>query len=157
MFSTFARWRRRRRMQKAQAILPYWNGTRTVYGDPFKLWRELIHGGDFVIDDVLIRDVDAGKEPETSKVINHVCKVFAVTRWNPETGDGLTDLEIIGILLSVFQWTNAVKKNTNPGPTSPEPTETPFSTATGDQATAMNAPSDSPSTPAGSTPGEHSA
>ena len=118
MLSTITSYFRRR----GKNVLPYWNGTRTVYGDPFKLYRELIHGADFLIDDFLIADVDAGKEPETTKVIEHVCKVFGLTRWDPVTCHGVTDLEVVRILLKVFSWTNEVKKNSNPGPTSPTAT-----------------------------------
>ena len=141
MFNLFSYFRRR-----GKNVLPYWNGTRQVYGDPFKLYRDLMHGADFVIDDMLIADVDQGKEPETTRVIEHVCKVFGLTRWNPATCQGVTDLEVVGILLKVFSWTNAVKKNSSPGPTSPKTTEPQSSPLPEHPSETPNASSDSGST-----------
>ena len=142
MFSQLTSYFRRR----GKNVLPYWNGTRQVYGDPFKLYRDLMHGADFVIDDYLIADVDAGKEPQTTKIIEHVCKVFGLTRWNAETCTGVTDLEVVGILLKVFSWTNQVKKNSSPGPTSPPSTEQESSTSPAGPSETPNASSDSGST-----------
>ncbi|MGO9108539.1 MAG: hypothetical protein ACLP9L_04835 [Thermoguttaceae bacterium] len=121
MFNLIARWRKQRRlaaMLKAGAVFSYWDGQRVRHADPFKLWRELTQDPDVNLER-LLPEVDAADGKAIDTAIAHVCKVFAVTRWDETAQTGLTDLELLNLLGGVLRWTAFVKKNSSPGQTSP--------------------------------------
>jgi len=61
--------------------------------------------------------VDEQKEPETTQFIQGVCEVFGLTRYDPLSGVGLTDAEVLMTLESFHAYLEAVKKKAGLGST----------------------------------------
>lgn len=142
--SLVRRWRERTLHKRA--FFRFHDGRRWRYVDPFKAWRELNNHPDFDFASQL-KFVDVGESDSTEACVKALCGVFAVERWNEQTGDGLTDWELLNVLDAFYQYCAAVKKNISPGPTESEPTDPASSTFPAPPAAASSACSGSPSTP----------
>jgi hypothetical protein len=135
-------------------LFRYHDGTRWRYGDPYKLWREMWNptgAGHKCLLKEHAPAFDSGQEPETTLLIEAICKVFGLKRFDPESGEGVTDWEAKNILNVLSDYIDEVKKNTRASPTSPEPTASkpPFDSPA-PQAEPTKPSSDSGSTPIGS-------
>jgi hypothetical protein len=107
-------------------IYPYWDGEQIRRGDPFRIFREIQHNG--VIDmDAAMPLLDAGVEPETTKVVEVIAKAFGVSRWNEK--NGLTDWEVLELLWELKAFLGELKKNISLGQTSLPITDLPSSTS----------------------------
>lgn len=137
MFQRLKKWFRLRRMARSGGLLRFHDGTGWRYADPFDVWRKLNSGGVDLV--ALAPFVDKGHEPETTQFLNVASAAFGVKRFNSADQTGLTDWEIVNLVGLLGAYANDVKKNTNPGPTSPSPTASECSTAQTDQAEPGNA------------------
>ena len=92
--------------------------------------------------------MDAGREPETSQYINLVRRAFGARPFDPATGMGLTDWQVLALICHLHEYTTVVKKNTSSGPSLPIATESPSSTGQAAPEEATNPSGDCTSTPA---------
>lgn len=109
-------------------LLRYWDGTGWRYGDPFLLYRKLWSHPTLNIE-AQAPLVDAGQEPETTEFVTSLAEIFGVERWDPDTGRGLTDWEVLDCFQQLNEYMVALKKNTSGSPTSLPPTESASSMA----------------------------
>jgi len=159
MFAFIKAWREKRALARraaAGAIFPYWDGAKVRYGDPFRIWRDLTQDPKVNLER-LLPELDEGNRDAVETALAHVCAVFRVHRWHEANRTGLTDLELLNLLGEVLRWTNFVKKNISPGPTSPPATAATSSASPELQGETRSASSDSTSAasdsmPAGPTP-----
>jgi hypothetical protein len=112
---------------RKRLVFRYWNGERTVQGDPFALYRALLHHPDMNLE-TMASMLDAGMEPESTVVLQGLSDVFGLRRFNPRTGYGLTDWEVKDVLVAFEAYLMGLKKSTSSGPTSPQPTDSTSST-----------------------------
>ncbi len=113
MIWPFTYLRARRNMNRG--LFPYHDGVRQRWGDPFTIYRKLKSGD---VDLEQISDaVDRQEEPQTTQAIRLICNAFDVTRWDDETGGGLTDMEIQALPVQMARYLDDVKKNSNTGST----------------------------------------
>jgi hypothetical protein len=126
---------------KRRVIFRYWNGERTVLGDPFAIWRGLLHHPQMNLE-TMAGMLDAGIEPESTTVLNGLAEVFGLKRFDPRTGIGLTDWEIKDVLVAYEAYLGLLKKSTSPGPTSSQPTDS--TSSIGQEAPAEAASASSP-------------
>jgi hypothetical protein len=137
----------------AGAIFAYWDGCKVRYADPFRIWRELTQD-EKVNFDRLMPEIDDAESPAITTAVEHVCKVFAVKRWDEATQTGLTDLQLLHLLGDVLRWTAFVKKKPSRGPTSPTVAADTSSVGQADQPSTPNSSSASTSTETESKPAE---
>lgn len=141
-------WRERRRLQ-GRGLFVYHDGARTRYGDPFRLYRALDHHPKMDLDKHAPL-CDAGQEPETTLVVDSVCEIFGLARWNDATRAGLTDWEVLGVLNRFAVFIDSLKKSTSPTLTLLEPTGLPPSTSQDSPVPLTSEASDSGSMPSAS-------
>ena len=149
------RWRAWRESRQ-RALFEYWDGCRQRRADPFLTWRRLFADPAVNLLDLLPL-ADQGKEPETTQVIEFLCRAFGVERYDERTGQGLTDWEVLRLLSQFHQYLEALKKNTSPGPTSSPPTAQESFGNPAHPSAATSGPWDCGSTPAASIPAGPSA
>jgi len=89
---------RRWRLRRSGQVFCYFDGQRKRYGDPLQLWRAFVHHPANL--PALAPAVDEQKEPETTQFIQGVFEVFGLTRYDPLSGVGLTDAEVLMTLES---------------------------------------------------------
>lgn len=99
----------RRRRQRRMDLLRYWDGTGWRYGDPFLLYRKLWSHPELNIE-AQAPLVDAGQEPETTIFVTALAEIFGVERWDPDTGRGLTDWEVLDCFQQLNEYMVALKK-----------------------------------------------
>lgn len=139
-----------RRFERERALFRFFDGRRWRSVDPWSTWRAIAgcETFDFKRQGFL---VDQSSEPETTRCIEALCRIFAVERYDDAQRSGLTDWEIISLYLDLSAYLEALKKNTSPGPTSSPPMAPASSPATQDspapQSEATNSCSASGSTP----------
>jgi hypothetical protein len=117
--------------------------------DPFLVFRQLAHDPKINLEKHTVA-ADHGEEPETTELIEFICRVFGVVRYSPQTQLGMSDWEILGVLGQFHEYLEGLKKNIDTGSTSLEPTESSASGASPERPTQQTAGSLSPSTPNGS-------
>lgn len=124
MLSTIRKALARRTIGKRD-LFAYSDGQQIKHGDPFRIFRAIVNDPriDIARDQPLI---DVGAEPETSKAIQVLMDAFGVTHWDGETG--LTDWEILNLLVQFSEYMEALKKNTNSSATLSPTTDTKSST-----------------------------
>lgn len=110
-----------RRQDRKRSLFRYWDGRKWRRIDPARAWRE-IDNHETVDLATMGPLVDEGKEPATTILIEAFCEVFSVQRYDDSTGDGLTDNDILSLVLQLQDYFNGLKKNTSTGPISPERT-----------------------------------
>lgn len=133
---------RRRNTEKQRLLFRFDDGRQERAVDPFKVWRELQNHPTLNLE----RDlpfVDDGVEPETTNCLAAICQIFGVERFDPISGDGMTDWELLNLLEGLAAYLEALKKNISGGPTSPAVTaaESSTSQAPPSAATSFSAPS----------------
>ena len=135
---------------KRRGLLPFFDGTRQRWGDPFLLWRKIFthplidlnrHGA----------AADVGREPETSEYVQALTEIFGVARWDDRCKKGLTDWEVLDLVRKLSTHLMALKKNISPGPTSSPSSASAASSGREPQKPATSEPSASGSIPAEST------
>jgi hypothetical protein len=126
MFGLWKRWRRRK-AARARALFTYWDGRKWRYTDPFLAWRRLDNHKTLSLDSMAPL-ADAGKEPETTIMVETLCEVFNVTRWDETMATGLTDWQVLNLLVELLAYFQSLKKSISLGPTLPEPTDLESST-----------------------------
>lgn len=131
IFSAWRNWRERRALRRDRMIFEFFDGERIRYGDPLRIWREILADKEFSVD--TIDAVDRNEEPETTHCINCCCRVFGLKKLDPATGKGLTDAEIENVLSALVYYLDNVKKNFPPGPTLPTNTAPESSNGLGDR------------------------
>lgn len=90
-------WPFRRRL-----LFRYHNGRRRVAADPVVLYRRVLQEADQL--SVLAAGFDEQREPEATEFVEKLAEIFALHRWDPQRGEGLTDFEV----LDVFRRFNAL-------------------------------------------------
>lgn len=143
-------WRERRALARRQ-IFEYHDGTHWRYADPFAVWRHLFHHPTVDILAVL-PFAEQGKEPEASIALGVLCEVFGVQRWDEATRTGLTDLEILGLVVQFQVYLGSLKKSTDDGPISSPPLASASSPSPEPPPPATSEPLGSGSASIGSTP-----
>ena len=91
--------------------------------DPFRVFRELSSSKTVDIETQLPVAMETGAEPETTDLIEFVCRVFGVKRFDAETATGMSDSEVLALLIEFSSFLESIKKNIDPGSTSSEPME----------------------------------
>jgi hypothetical protein len=128
-------------------IFKYNNGKADVFADPFEIdyrfqqaaggedleqidrWMDLPRTEEGLLDQNKINDPGAGKiimaqyMEALHRIEPIVRKTFNLEPFNPETGEGLTNKEVIEIWDDYQLWQADVKKNTSLPPTSATPTD----------------------------------
>lgn len=117
--------------KERQIFGPYDLGDgRQVYGDPFRLNRQLVHLLDGSPGTVL-RALKSAEEPvrfeATEKIVDAARQVFGLVPFNPADGSGALDTDALALARRFIEWVDAVKKNSATTPTSPPPTDSPAS------------------------------
>lgn len=125
------------RRLRQRGLFSFWDGSRTRYADPFKVWREIANHQDLNLES-MADEIDRGAEPETSIAVTVICQAFAVERWSDETHRGLTDSELLNLLADFQAHLEALKKNGSPGPILSPATGSESSTGQVDQVAATN-------------------
>lgn len=138
MFGWIRAWFTERNATSRRSLFRYWDGGKWRAGDPFAIWRALANHPKLDLD-TMAPMADAGKEPETTILIEAFCEVFDVQRWDEKAQTGLTDWEIMNLLVELQTYFSNLKKNTSPGPTSPAPTDSESSMSGEALGSAMNA------------------
>jgi len=81
-------WRRR-------FLFRYHDGRKRTAADPLVLYRRLLkHGEELVVSAAAF---DRQQDPEAEEFIRRLAEIFALVRYDPETGRGLTDAEIVAV------------------------------------------------------------
>jgi hypothetical protein len=139
-------WKKRREERK-RLLFRYHNGQSRVVADPMLLWRAILNHPklDLATAGAFI---DAGQEPESSEALQTLCDIFGLVRFDPQTGAGLTDLEVLDVAGQFSEYMDLVKKNISPGPMPPPPGDSWSSISLEPQDEPANASSDSSSTAA---------
>ncbi len=112
----FRNWFRQRKLRRSGIYFRYFDGQRVRYGDPLQLYRAFVHHPANLA--VLAPAVDEQKEPETTQFLQAICEIFGLHRYDPATGRGLTDAEILGVVDQFYRYLEEVKKKLGPGWTS---------------------------------------
>ena len=113
------RWLRdrlRRRRYQRRGLFRYHDGRRARNADPFVIWRRIKEHDTLNLEDQA-SFVDQGLEPQTTIVIEGLCDVFQVTRFDDATGEGLMDVEVLDVLAKLHLFCDVVKKNSRPNVT----------------------------------------
>lgn len=129
-----------------RGLFRYHDGRHWRYGDPFLMWRRL-HNHSKCNLETMAPELDDGNEPEASIVLDAICEVFGVQRWDEESKTGLIDWELIGLLAQLNGFLNDLKKNTSPGQILSEPMDSESSISPAPPAEATNSSSDSGNVP----------
>jgi hypothetical protein len=123
-----------------RVVFRYWDGIQWRLGDPFALWRAILHHPRMNLD-TMAAMLDRGEEPESTIVLDGLTEIFGLTRFDDRTGKGLTDWEIQNVLVAFEQYITGLKKSTDVGPMPSEPTDLPSSNSPVLQAEPVNASS----------------
>lgn len=110
-------WLRRideRRRQRERDLIRFFDGAKIRYGDPFKIWRDLLNDPEANFE-TMGDAIDSGAEPETSICINAICRAFGVERWDPAKKRGLTDWQLLDLPVQLMDFFDGVKKNSSLG------------------------------------------
>ncbi len=129
-----------------RGLFRYHDGRRWRHGDPFLIWRRL-HNHPKCNLETMAPELDEGKEPGATIVLDAICQVFDVQRWDDHGKSGLIDWELIGLLAQLDAFLDDLKKNTSPGPISSEPTESESSISPAPPDEVTSSSSDSGSVP----------
>lgn len=103
-------WRRRR------GLFRYYNGQRWIDADPLPLYRKVLKEADQLV--VLGAAFDEQKDPEASEFVAKLAEIFELSRYNPETGKGLTDAEVVAVFQQFDAFLREIRENFFPGSTS---------------------------------------
>ena len=136
MFRAISDYFRRRRYDRQRQLYRYFDGERTRSIDPLEahIALELHETFNWEDGELLIE----GDPVVTRTVINAVCDVFHVQQWDDKTCRGITGAECLEILDDYMAYCETVKKNTDIGPISPQPTESESSPSPADPVSATN-------------------
>jgi hypothetical protein len=105
------------RWQRQRLLFRYWDGKAVRAIDPFRVYREV--RADKSVDLETIGPLVARwEEPATSQLIDVICRVFGVARFDDKTDEGLTDPEMLNLFADLNDYLDYVKKKCNLGPTS---------------------------------------
>jgi hypothetical protein len=131
-------WNARRKLA-GRGLFEYWDGRGWQWADPLRLYRE-------------IRDQDLHRlsgflelqlEPDTTQFYERLCGIFRVERFDPVTGRGLSDAELMDLFESYADFMELLKKSTSLGPISSEPTDSALSIFPAHPGEATSSPVDS--------------
>lgn len=122
LFTWLRNRRARRANERARLLFPYFDGTKLRRIDPMRAWREIQADKVFNIQ-TMCDLVDKQEEPETTYCLDCLCRVFGVTRFDDATGGGLTDGQLLNLLVDFEDYLDRLQKKTRPGQTLPSPTE----------------------------------
>jgi len=125
MFQWLTRRLTRRRLMR-RGLFPYYSGARERWADPFRVYRLLMNHATVNME-TIGPEVDEGKEPATSQLVVALADIFDVKRWDDHDRTGLTDWEILQLMVDLEQFLDELKKTSDPGLTSSPPTESTFS------------------------------
>jgi hypothetical protein len=112
-----------------RVVFRYWDGIQWRLGDPFALWRAILHHPVMNLS-TMAAMLDRGEEPESTIVLDGLAEVFGLTRLDDRTGRGLTDWEVQNTFIAFENYISELKKSTDAGPMPSEPTDLPSSTST---------------------------
>lgn len=155
------------RRESGRDIFQYWDGKRKRGIDPLHAYRSLLAHPtfDWEVHPGLIDEIDSDDAHtrnmaiEASEVtVQAVRDVFGVNPWT-DNSPGLTESEMIGLLIGFVDYLVGVKKNSSHTRTTPEPTvpmDSATSSAGPSHTSATSASGSTPQEPPSETPGESS-
>jgi hypothetical protein len=114
-------WLKNRRRNRHRLLFRFWDGEQERSADPYRLWRDLNNHPKINLEEIAPA-IDEGREPETTTLIEAMAEVFGLKRFDSTTKAGLTDWEVLNLLVELDEYLLALKKNINIGPISPAPT-----------------------------------
>lgn len=100
-------WRRRRR-RKSRAVFRFFDGRRTRAVDPWKAYVDLHTHPKFTFD--MAVSIDEGDREDTEIAAAAAAEVFGVTRFQDDEQFGLTDGELVELLMSFSIYVADAKK-----------------------------------------------
>lgn len=107
----FRRWWYRR-LRKA-LLFTYWDGERLRNEDGERLWRRL-RTNKTLTDPVIEAAVQKDDPGAVETYLDATAELFSVKRYDPETGEGLTDTELAELLVRFLNWVSQKKTKPNP-------------------------------------------
>lgn len=115
--------------QERKIFGPYDSGAATVCADPVAVHRRLVHALDGQPNDILARTRSPLTEeafPATEKLLAAVAFAFGLQTFDPATGKGLLEDEVLAVLNAYLAFLE--KKNRSPAssPTGAPPTTSPL-------------------------------
>ena len=120
MFGFIADWLRRKARDKQRFIFRYWNGSKTVFGDPLELHRNLQAHPDYTEDSFSLITREELRNDIIGELAAVVREVFSI----PKLIDGgLTELECVQLLAEFIEYAGVQKKSGEQTPTLPTATE----------------------------------
>lgn len=135
----------RRQGRPKRKIFAYHDGVRRRWADPIAIWRAIESDPEF--DPTRhFGEMDRG-EGESFEIAGRMARrAFSLPAYDDRTGKGLTEFEAMSLLWRFIAYSEELKKNIEPPPTAPSPTDLPASPASGSQVTSSSSASGSIST-----------
>jgi hypothetical protein len=115
------RWLFRRKPRRDLFHFTDGEGTKRT-ADPLACWRGMMNHAEYR-HDVHPKQVDEGDQEALEITLRMIQDVFGVEEWAEDTPEGLTQGEMLDLLISFIEYTSDVKKNTSLSATPPPPTE----------------------------------
>lgn len=108
MFARLRQWR----LWRKGFLFRYFDGRSIRYVDPRPIYRQIVYHPDRITE--LLDAVERDSEPETTQFIDALADIFQVVRYDPATGKGLTDRQVVELFVAFCQFCADVKKKVNP-------------------------------------------
>jgi len=131
MFTWLRNWFKRMKMEAVRNVFEYWDGERYRRIDPWRALREIKADPKFNIEMHAELITQLGAEPETTQMAECMSRVFGVPRFDGKKG--LTDQEMVDLLIDLILYFDEIQKKTLIGSTQSRPMASTSSIATGDQ------------------------
>ena len=115
-------WPFRRRKPKRDLFHFEDGGGNKRAADPLACWRGMMNHVEYR-HEVHPKQVHEGDQESLEITLRMVQDVFEVEEWGEDTPNGLTQGEMLDLLISFIEYVSDVKKNTSLSATAPPPTE----------------------------------
>ena len=100
-------------VEAKRCLVPLLQRPPNCLGDVLTLYRKIIHHEADIVS--LLPAVDNQQEPETTQFLEAVTEIFGLTRYDENSGKGLTEWEIIAVFMRFLEHLNELKKKVLPG------------------------------------------
>ncbi|WP_460166507.1 hypothetical protein [Thermostilla marina] len=104
-----------RRRDERRGLYRLWDGRRWRRLDWLRVYRAFL--ADPVLTDEATAQAVEAQGPETDRYLDALARLFGVRRYDPQTGDGLTDEELFAAFAAFSQWILQKKMPSGNSPT----------------------------------------